>query len=303
MNLLRKAGQDLVADSKQTWSKFFDKEGNVHSVRFGTKTREANYIDFYHAMGRFLGKKTQEKFRKKVEVAATVEAIIGYSMAFGVLVGLISMLLAFITKGQGWPQWIVTFAVIVGLGPMFAFMFFIWFVESWMTTHLANAFYKELAQKKSGLLTQKPRRRHHWSLMVLLAFLLFVGLVTNDWPGTLFYPAWIIGSLVFGFLEGILLLLIWRLLSRLFSKKSSQAVPQALPPKRIRQMKNRFERIYMAFKKGDYAAAYGLFEHSQITETEFQQEIQDYLTEHKLNRLRLPDFREKEPDLDISFSS
>lgn len=304
MQFVKQLGQEEVANSKHRWSKFFDKKGNDHGIphRVGhrLRTEYANYVDFYYAMGNFVGKSVLEKYRKRVEFFATLEALYMPGVVLGSFLAVISIPLAFITGGQGWPDWLINAAILIGMGPMFGFMFFHLFVASSLTTYMANSFYKEWEKKKTAPITSKPRRKGYWALMILFSFFVIVGMLANDWIGMLFFPTWVLGSIVYGLFEGFILVAIWTFFSRLLPKKTDPASQVSIPPRYIRQMRHRMAGVYHALRKGDYAAAYTQFEESEVSEEEFQYAIQAYLTEHDLDRLHLPNTREQELELDIT---
>lgn len=304
MQFVKQLGQEEIENAKHRWSKFFDKKGNTQGVphRVGRKqtTKYANYIDFYYAMGYFVGKPVQEKYRKRVEVFATMEALYMPGSLLGVFIAVMAIPLAYITGGQGWPEWVITLAAVIGMGPIFGFMFFQLFVVPTLTTYLANCFYREWEEKKTAPITAKPRRRRYWALMILLSYFVIIGIFPNNWKGRLFFPTWILGSIGYGLFEGFVLVAIWTFFSRLVPKKPDPDLQVSIPSKHIRQIRHRMAGIYHALRKGDYAAAYAQFEGSEMTEEEFQYEIQAYLIEHELDRLDLPSAQEQELDLDIT---
>ena len=146
---------EYLADSTASLA-YFDKEGNVHGVSQEDKTSYPSFEDYYLAMGTHISKKVQGQYTRKLRFWAFWEAIQMPAILLSLFIGLISLVLFLITKGEGWPKWIVNMAMILVMGPLFGYFFFNLFFKTCATTNFENAYNRELAKKQSTIYATAP---------------------------------------------------------------------------------------------------------------------------------------------------
>ena len=294
MSFLTTIIDDYLAESGVSLA-YFDKEGNVHGITHGDQTSYPSYEDYYLAMGAFISKEVQSKYTKKLRFWVFWEAIQGSAILLSLLIGVISMILAFITKGEGWPEGIITIAIILGMGPLLGYLSYNWLFKTWATTMFENAYNRELAKKKSAVAIQKVKREKNWVFIVTVTGLLALGFF-DSWINVVGILAFALLSMLFGMMEGILLIGLEKLFAPLFAKKkkSVQKEQIELSPELLKQVKKRFKVIYQDFQIGKYAAAFERFDACQKSWEDFNQEVQDFLSDQNLTAFHLIPFDEAE---------
>ncbi|MGT2828297.1 hypothetical protein AB6M97_04680 [Streptococcus hillyeri] len=297
MSFVKKIIDDYLEGNRGTLS-YFDKEGNVHAIRtYADKSHYPSYEDYYLAMGVRINKEVQNKYTRKLRFWAFWEAIQMPAILFSLLIGVVSIILAFITRGEGWPEGIVSSATLFGMGPMFGYMSYNWFFKSWVITSFENAYNKELAKKKSTIALQKVKREKNWVHIVTVVALLALGYF-DSWISVAKILIIAFSSMAFGMIEGLLFIGLGQLFSPLFSKKAELKLKQEqqleLSPELMKQVKKWFRVIHQDFHTEKYAIAFDRFGASQKTREEFHQEIQNFLSEQKLTAFHLVSFEETE---------
>ena len=280
---------------------YFDRDGNAHSIqRNSGKSSYPSYEDFYLAMGAKISKEVQSKYTKIFRFWVFWEAIQTPSLLFSLLIGVVSMILAFITKGEGWPEEIVTLAIVFGMGPLIGYMGYNWFFESEVSTYFENAYNRELAQKRSNLTIQKVKRELNWAWIAAVILAVALGFL-ESWQSVVGILLFVLLCMLLGMVEGLLFIGVGKLKVLFFTKnKKESASPQpTLSPELLTQIKQYFKLLYHDFEKGEYATAFDRFGHSQKTKEEFHLEIQHFLDEDDLTSFHLEPFSEAETSLSI----
>lgn len=276
---------------------YFDKEGTVHGVTHGDKTSYPSYEDYYLAMGARISKEVQSQYTRKLRFWAFWEAIQMPAILFSLLLGVISIILAFITKGEGWPEEIVTIAGILGMGPLLGYLSYNWFFKTWATTIFENAYNRELAKKKSTITIQKVKREKNWVFIVTVVALLALGFF-DSWNSvaTILLAALI--TMLIGMTEGIILIGLGKIFAPLFAKKAEATQKQEeqieLSAELLGQVKKRFKAIHQDFQSGKYADAFERFDTSHKTREVFHEEVQNFLSDQNLSAFHLTPFEETE---------
>lgn len=291
--------REVIGDSERRWSQYFDKKGNDRGNKVGSKTYYPSYLDFYHAMGSFVGKEIQTKYRKKVEFCTTLDALQQQSILFSILIGVISTILLIITQGEGWPEWVGTLATVIVMWPLFGYGVFSWFIKAWMDIYFENAYHRELSEQHSVVFAKQKKRKYQWPLILSIAIFLTI-MFFGGWVNAVTLLFILASTVVVACLEGFLFLLLSRLWSFIHPKKEEQEPIQELSSEQIYQIKERFQIIYHAFQKGNYIAAYEQFDDSQREQKDFLEEIQRFLRDNQQDSFHLLNFKESEPEISIS---
>lgn len=283
-----------LADSTASLA-YFDKEGNVHGVTHGDETSYPSFEDYYLAMGARISREVQSQYTRKLRFWAFWEAVQSPSLLLSLFIGLISLVLFFITKGEGWPEGLVTIAGILGMGPLFGYFSYNWFFKTWATTNFENAYNKELAKKKSAITIKKVKREKNWVFIITVVALLALG-IFDSWfsVATILLVALI--TMLFGMIEGIILIGLIKLYTALFPKKKKETTDdsQRLSPELDMELRKRLKMLYLDFQKGRYADAFKRFDTSQKSWEEFHQEIQNFLNDQDLTAFHTIPFEETE---------
>ena len=276
---------------------YFDQEGNVHGVTtYVGKTSYPSFEDYYLAMGARISSEVQSRYTRKLRFWAFWEAIQNPAILLSLFIGLISLVLFFITKGEGWPEWIVNIAVILGMGPLFGYLSYNWFFKTWATTIFENAYNRELAKKKSAITIKKVKREKNWVFIITVVALLALGFF-DSWfsVATILLVALI--TMLFGMIEGIILIGLGKIFSSLFPKKKKENAEHSqtsLSPELSKEVRRRLKNIYQDFQTGKYADAFERFDTSQKSWETFHQEIQNFLSDQNLTAFHLIPFTETE---------
>ena len=285
---------EYLADSTASLA-YFDKEGNVHGITHGDETSYPSFEDYYRAMGARISKKVQSQYTRKLRFWAFWEAIQMPAILLSLFIGLISLVLFLITKGEGWPKWIVNMAMILVMGPLFGYFSYNWFFKTWATTIFENAYNRELAKKKSAINIKKVKREKNWVFIITVVALLALG-TFDSWlsVATILLVALI--TMLFGMIEGVILIALIKLFATLFPKKKKEATDdsQRLSPELDMELRKRLKMLYLDFQKGKYADAFKRFDTSQKSWEEFHQEIQNFLNDQDLTAFHLAPFSETE---------
>ena len=285
---------EYLADSTASLA-YFDKEGNVHGITHGDETSYSSFEDYYLAMGARISKKVQSQYTRKLRFWAFWEAIQMPAILLSLFIGLISLVLFLITKGEGWPKWIVNMAMILVMGPLFGYFSYNWFFKTWATTIFENAYNRELAKKKSAINIKKVKREKNWVFIITVVALLALG-TFDSWlsVATILLVALI--TMLFGMIEGVILIALIKLFATLFPKKKKEATDdsQRLSPELDMELRKRLKMHYLDFQKGKYADAFKRFDTSQKSWEEFHQEIQNFLNDQDLTAFHLAPFSETE---------
>lgn len=217
------------------------------------------------------------------------------AILLSLFIGLISLVLFLITKGEGWPKWIVNMAMILVMGPLFGYFSYNWFFKTWATTIFENAYNRELAKKKSAINIKKVKREKNWVFIITVVALLALG-TFDSWlsVATILLVALI--TMLFGMIEGVILIALIKLFATLFPKKKKEATDdsQRLSPELDMELRKRLKMLYLDFQKGKYADAFKRFDTSQKSWEEFHQEIQNFLNDQDLTAFHLAPFSETE---------
>lgn len=205
------------------------------------------------------------------------------------------MVLFFITKGEGWPEGLVTIAGILGMGPFFGFLFYNWFFKTWATTNFENAYYRELATKQSTIYTKKVKREKNWPFIIAVVGLLALGYF-DSWTTSVKLLLMGLIPLLFSMIEGVILIALIKLFTTLFPKKKKETSDdlQRLSPELDVELRKRLKMLYLDFQKGNYSDAYKRFDTSQKSWEEFHQEIQYFLNDQELTAFHTIPFEETE---------
>jgi hypothetical protein len=285
---------EYLADSTASLA-YFDKEGNVHGITHGDETSYPSFEDYYLAMGARISKKVQSQYTRKLRFWAFWEAIQMPAILLSLFIGLISLVLFLITKGEGRPKWIVNMAMILVMGPLFGYFSYNWFFKTWATTIFENAYNRELAKKKSAINIKKVKREKNWVFIITVVALLALG-TFDSWlsVATILLVALI--TMLFGMIEGVILIALIKLFATLFPKKKKEATDdsQRLSPELDMELRKRLKMLYLDFQKGKYADAFKRFDTSQKSWEEFHQEIQNFLNDQDLTAFHLAPFSETE---------
>lgn len=285
---------EYLADFSGSLS-YFDREGNVHGLTRGSKTSYPSFEDYYLAMGALIGSEVQSKYTRKLRFWAFWEAIQGPSILLSLALGLLYLILFFITKGEGWPEGLVNIAMFLMISPFFGFLYYNLFLKTWATTIFENAYYKELAKKQSTIYTKKVKRKINWLFFIAVAGLLALGYF-DSWTTAVSLLLMGLIPLVCSMIEGILLIGLMKLFAVLFPKKKKEATDdlQRLSPELDKELKKRFKTIYVDFQKGKYADAFERFDTSQKSWEDFHQEVQSFLSDQDLTAFHTRPFEELE---------
>ena len=285
---------EYLADSTASLA-YFDKEGNVHGITHGDETSYPSFEDYYLAMGARISKKVQSQYTRKLRFWAFWEAIQMPAILLSLFIGLISLVLFLITKGEGRPKWIVNMAMILVMGPLFGYFSYNWFFKTWATTIFENAYNRELAKKKSAINIKKVKREKNWVFIITVVALLALG-TFDSWlsVATILLVALI--TMLFGMIEGVILIALIKRFATLFPKKKKEATDdsQRLSPELDMELRKRLKMLYLDFQKGKYADAFKRFDTSQKSWEEFHQEIQNFLNDQDLTAFHLAPFSETE---------
>lgn len=286
---------EYLADSTASLA-YFDKEGNVHGVSQEDKTSYPSFEDYYLAMGTHISKKVQGQYTRKLRFWAFWEAIQMPAILLSLFIGLISLVLFLITKGEGWPKWIVNMAMILVMGPLFGYFFFNLFFKTCATTNFENAYNRELAKKQSTIYTKKVKREINWVFIIAVVGLLALGYF-DSWISAVTILLMGLIPLLFSMMEGIILIGLGKIFSSLFSKKKKEEAEHSqtsLSPELSKEVRKRLKNIYQDFQTGKYADAFGRFDLSQKSWETFHQEIQNFLSNQNLTAFHLVPFSETE---------
>lgn len=218
MRLTREAVDRRIAECN--WRRFFTQKHLPRQADGGLRYISPCYIEFFHAMGTFIGKEYQERYARTVRFWVTFEVLQQFSLNVSFVVGLVSLILAFFTGGQGWPEEIVTLALLLGMGPMCGMMFYLIWIRSCLDTIFRNAYLEELAAKQSDLTDRETKREWNWILLLSLGLLIFVGFY-DSWMSSLNLILMGLVPYLFSLVEGLLLLPFIHIWKGLFSRKKS----------------------------------------------------------------------------------
>ncbi|MGQ7370636.1 hypothetical protein ACTGV0_00545 [Streptococcus suis] len=285
---------DHLADFSGSLS-YFDREGNVHGVTHGSKTSYPSFEDYYLAMGARISSEVQSKYTRKLRFWAFWEAIQFPSIALSLFIGLISLVLFFITKGEGWPEGLVNIAMFFTISPLFGYIYYNLFFKTWATTNFENAYYRELAKKQSTIYTKKVKREKNWPFIIAVVGLLALGYF-DSWTTSVKLLLMGLIPLLLSMIEGVILIVLIKLFATLFPKKKKETSDdlQRLSPELDKELKKRLRTIYVDFQKGKYADAFKRFDTSQKSWKEFHQEIQNFLNDQELTAFHTIPFEETE---------
>ena len=283
-----------LADSTASLA-YFDKEGNVHGVTHGDETSYPSFEDYYLAMGARISREVQSQYTRKLRFWAFWEAVQSPSLLLSLFIGLISLVLFFITKGEGWPEGLVTIAGILGMGPLFGYFFYNWFFKTWATTNFENAYNRELAKKQSTIYTKKVKREKNWPFIIAVVGLLALGYF-DSWTTSVTLLLMGLIPLVCSMIEGVILIGLIKLFATLFPKKKKETTDdsQRLSPELDMELRKRLKMLYLDFQKGRYADAFKRFDISQKSWEEFHQEIKNFLNDQDLTAFHTIPFEETE---------
>lgn len=300
MGILSQYIDEELEESKRIFPSYFEKDGQPRLVKTQSTSRttyeSAGFKEFYHALSRYCGAEIQAKYTQKARFYTGVSYLVQPSVFLAMVVGLISIPLAFITQGEGWPDWIVNLAMAVTIGPLIGTMMHHLIIESWFDNIFENIYERELARKKSKLITTKSK--YHFNFLFLFIVALFVFLFfVEDWYEVVALAILALLLPLYTMLLGFILLVLVRVWRFFFPKKVSpkkelNPVSEAI----VDQLKLRLTKIYQAMQEGNYDAAFDQFDSSEISREEYVEEIKSCFQYFAINQFHLPplDFSDEE---------
>ncbi|HEL2149706.1 TPA: hypothetical protein TZC45_000362 [Streptococcus suis] len=275
----------------------FFKKGTGQAQTIQQKPYSPCFKDFYVAMGRFIGKDFQSNYTKTYRCWMLVEVLQNYALGLLFTVAVISFVVAlivqFVFQGEFWLPELAEVVIVIVILPIFGQISHNWFLNPWVNLYFENAYHKALAKKQS----RPIKSRWSWTLPITVIVILVVGILTSSWIGVLTALVVMLFLIPLSWLEGFFALLFFHFLDQLFSKVNTKKVEKPrfeLPAQVHQQLKERFCLLYQDFQKGQYTDAYNGFDHSQKTREEFNQKIQNFLTEQGLTGFHLEPFEESE---------
>lgn len=285
---IKAAIDEIIEESQSNWIDYFDQEGNVYgSPRGVDKKSLPSYLDYYHAIGYFLGKDVQDKYKRKVRFCAGLLVLQRPSAMLGMLLLTVGIILAmFGQKPDSFPS----AAVLLVVFPLFGFVIHLLFIESGITTYLGNAYHAERGKSASAVISRVPKRRRPWPIIGLSLLFLATGFL-QSWSEAFGFILFFSSTLVFSCLEGFFLWCLIKIWFAIFPKKQKETFKTSLSPQLLWQIRERCGVIYRGFQSENYAAAFAEFDSSRLSEEEFQQVIQDFLAKKGLKRFYLPEYQ------------